>query len=146
MINEVTTSMIEGTMLRSLTKTVNALMPPSIINAPKIRKISAARFFSFIPVSCGLLWGFIGLSSLKLPQKICNPICHQIFVTTNHSIGAPNQHTLTCKRKDHPICPRLGEPNDIAAKQTRANKLPHKQPGKPSVLSLFCHSVARWPN
>src|SRR5207245_1690787 len=57
-----------------------------------------------------------------------------------------HQHGLTRKRKNHPVCPRLGEPNDIAANQTRANTLPHHHSGKPSVVLLFCHGDAKWPN
>src|ERR1039457_4335182 len=82
-----------------------------------------------------------GVSSLKSPEKICNPAGHRIFMATNHTIRTEHQHGLTCKRKDHPICPRLGEPNDIATNQTRENKLPHQQSGKQSVLSLFSHKV-----
>ena len=67
-------------------------------------------------------------------------------MATNHSICAQHQHGLTCKGKKHPIRPRLGEPNDIAAKQTRTNRLPYQKPGKPSVLLIFFHAGANWPN
>jgi len=81
------------------------------------------------------------VSSFRSTEKVHKPTRHRIFMATNQSICTQHQHGLTCKRKNHPIRPRLGEPNDIAANQTRGNQLPHNQSGQPSVLAHSCHAA-----